>query len=330
MKRLGCAIAVLSACPVGAEAATWTLNITGPIDIGSVVAAPSGATTFRVDSATGAVTVISGAGRRLSAGPARVRVDISCRPGRGVDNSCATTSIPIRIGVIGLTTGRARAFSAFNVTMETAVLAAPVTGSNPLTFTLAPLGANVVRTFYVGAELPVAGDESSLPTGLGENAFYVYALDGSGATSAGDTDKGKATVLRALSITSGTALNFGRIQLPGAGSSTITLDAGTGARTVSGAAIAYATPAPTRGAFTVAGEGGQQVSISVPAAITLNGPAASLSVNLTSSTPASATLPGALGAAGSLPISIGGSFTLTPATPPGAYSGTVTVSADYN
>lgn len=330
MRRLGCVAVALSAFPAVAGAATWTLNVTGPIDVGSVVAAPNGNTTFRVDSSTGAVTVVSGAGRRLSPGPARVRVDISCRPGRGVDNSCTTTSIPIRIGVIGLTTGRARALAAFNVTMESAVLATPVTGSNPLTFTLAPLGANVVRTFYVGAELPVAGDESGLPTGLGENAFYVYALDGSGATSAGDTDKGKATVLRALSINSGMSLNFGRIQLPASGSSTISLDASSGSRAVTGTAVAYATPAPTRATFTVAGEGGQQISISVPSSVTLNGPAGSITVTLTSSTPPATTLPGALGTSGSLPISIGGSFTLTATTPPGAYSGTVTVSADYN
>ena len=120
--------------------------MTGPIDLGVVVAAASGDTTFRVSGSTGVVSVASGGGRRLSNAPAQVRVDISCRPSSsGNDKECQTTAIPIRIGVIGSTIGRARAFTAFSVFMDSATLSGPITGSNPLTFSLAPLGDNVVK-----------------------------------------------------------------------------------------------------------------------------------------------------------------------------------------
>ena len=327
-RALACA-ALLALVPPAAQGATWTLNVTGPIDLGTVVAAPTGDTVFRVDAATGAVTPISGGGRRLGGGPARIRVDISCQPGRGVDTACQTTTIPIRIGIIGAVTGRARSFSGFNVFMDSALLSGPINGSNPLTFNLAPLGDNVVRSFYVGGDFPVAGDDSGLATGLGENLFYVYALDGVGATSAGDTDKGKVVVLRSLSIAATSPLGFGRIQVPTSGSATVTYDAGAGTRSVSGTAVAYATPAPTLAAFTIRGEGGQQVSINVPSTIALTGPA-TLSVTLNKTAPATTTLPGALGAQGTFGFLVGGSFTLTPTTATGAYSGVLTVTTDYN
>lgn len=322
---------VIAACvvPAGAEAATWTVNITGPIDLGDVVAAPTGDTVFRVSSATGAVTVVSGAGRRLSNGNARVQVNVSCRPGRGADNACLTTNVPIRIGLIGALTGRARAFAAFNVTMGTATLISGPTGVVPHDFTLAPVGNNSVKTFFVGADFPVAGDDSGLPSGLGDNAFYVYALDANGQTLAGDADKGEVRVYRSLAVSSTSPLSFGRIQIPSSGSSTITLNASNGNRTISGNAVGYATPAPTRGAFTVSGEGGQQVSLTIPSTIQLTGPG-TLSVNITDNTPNTPRLSGNLGAAGTHNFNVGGSFQITPATPTGAYSGLLTVSVDYN
>jgi len=315
--------------PAAAWAATWTVNITGPIDLGDVVAAANGDTVFRVSSATGSVTVVSGAGRRLSNGSARVQVNVSCRPGRGVDDACLTTNVPIRIGLIGALTGRARAFTAFNVTMGTATLISGPTGTVPHDFMLAPVGNNSAKTFFVGGDFPVAGDDSGLPSGAGDNAFYVYALDANGLTLAGDADKGEVMVYRSLAVTSTANLNFGRIQIPSSGSSTISLNAGTGVRTISGNAVGYATPAPTRGAFTISGEGGQQVSLTIPSTIQLTGPG-TLSVNVTDNAQNTPRLSGGPGAAGTYSFNVGGSFQITPTTPTGAYSGILTVSVDYN
>lgn len=328
IRRLLLALAA-ALIPGAATAATWTVNITGPIDLGQVSAAPSGDTVFHVDSATGAVTVVSGAGRRLTGGGARVQVDVSCRPSRGVDNACTDNNVPMRIGVIGAVTGRARAFTAFNVTMGTAALVSGPTGTNPLQFTLAPVGNNTVKTFFVGADFPVAGDDSGLASGLSENAFYVYAVDGAGATLAGDADKGKVTVYRSLAVAKTADLNFGRIQIPSSGSSTVTLKANNGSRTVTGNAVAYATPAPTRGAFTISGEGGQQVSLTVPTTIQLTGPGV-LAVTVEHDAQTTPRLSGNLGAGGTYGFNVGGSFTITPTTPTGAYSGILTVSVDYN
>lgn len=329
MIRLALAALAGSALPAVASAATWTVNINGPIELGSVAAAASGDTVFHVDSATGAVSVLSGTGRRLSGGSARVKVDVSCRNDRGGDTACQTANVPIRIGVIGGLTGRARAFTAFNVTMGTATLISGPTGSNPLEFTLAPVQNASVKTFFVGANFPVAGDDSGLPSGLGVNAFYVYAVDPNGQTLAGDADQGKVTAYRSLAIEKVTDLNFGRIQIPSSGSSTITLNAGNGTRTVSGNAVAFATPAPTRGAFTISGEGGQQVSLAMPATIQLAGPG-TLTLNVTENAENTPRLSGALGAAGTYSFNVGGSFTITPTTPTGQYSGILTVSVDYN
>ncbi|WP_430418714.1 DUF4402 domain-containing protein [Phenylobacterium sp.] len=318
------------ALPLAAAAATWTVNVTGPMELGSVGAAVTGDTVFRVDPASGAVSVVSGAGRRLTGGSARVQVDVSCRPSRGVDNACINNNVMMRVGVIGTLSGRARAFTAFNVSMGTASLVSGPTGSNPLQFTLAPVGNNTVRTFFVGADFPVAGDDSGLPSGLGENGFYVYAVDPGGATLAGDADKGKVTAYRSLSLAKTGDLNFGRIQLPTGGSSTISLNPSNGARTVSGNAFAYPTPAPTRGAFTISGEGGQQVSLTIPTTIQMTSNANTLSVNVTSNAQATPRLSGNLGAAGTYDFAVGGNFSITPTTPVGSYSGILTVSVDYN
>lgn len=329
MRRLLALVIAAWLAPVAAWAATWTVNVTGPIDLGSIAAASVGNTTFRVSSSTGAVTVVSGSGRRLTTGSARVQVDVSCRPGRGVDNACLTTNVPIRMGLIGALTGRARAFTAFNVTMGTAVLVSGPTGTVPYDFVLAPVGNNSVKTFFVGADYPVAGDDSGLPSGAGDNGFYVYALDGVGQSLAGDADKGEIVVYRSLAVAATSNLSFGRIQIPSSGSSTISLNASNGNRTVSGNAVGYATPAPTRGSFTISGEGGQQVSLTIPTSIQLTGPG-TLNVNVTDTAPATPRLSGNVGAAGAYNFNVGGSFQITPATPTGAYTGVLTVSVDYN
>ncbi|MBL8773192.1 MAG: DUF4402 domain-containing protein [Phenylobacterium sp.] len=317
--------------PAASVAANYTLNITGPMDIGTVAAAASGDTVFRIDAGSGAVSVASGAGRRISTASARAQVNVTCRPSRAADTDCTTRTVRIRIGTIGALTGRARAFSTFYVANGTASIVAPPSGVMPITLELAPLGNNSARNFFVGADFPVAGDESGLASGNGENAFYVYVVNATDQMIAGDTDKGRVRALRSVSVSSTSNLGFGRIQRPTTGTNTITLNATSGARTMTGGgnAFAYPTPAPTRGAFTIAGEGGQQVSISVPSNLTLSGPA-DLGVVLTDTAPATRNLSGALGAAGTYSFTVGGSFTLNPTTPVGTYSGVLTVTVDYN
>ena len=317
----------LAATP--AAAATYTINVEGPMDLGSVAAGATGDTVFRISPSTGAVTVQSGSGRRISGASARAQVTVTCRPDRGGDTRCTTADLSIRIGTIGALIGRARALNSFTVAMGTATVVTPPTGTNPVALQLAPPGNNTPKTFFIGADFPVAGDDSGLPSGNGENGFYAYVVDQVGLNLASDTDKGRVRALRALAISKVSDLHFGRIQRPTSGLSTVTLDSAGGTRTVSGTGVGYATPAPTRAEFNIAGEGGQQVSLTIPETFNLTGPS-TIAVTVNDTAPASPTLNGSLGAAGAYNFRIGGSFSLSPTTPTGAYSGVLTVSLDYN
>lgn len=313
----------------GAGAATYLINVEGPMDLATVTAAQTGDTVFRISPSSGAVTVASGAGRRISSSNARSQVSITCRPGRGADTACQTDNIAVRVSAIGFVSGRARAPTNFSVSMGTATQVGPATGTNPLAFSIAPPGDNGTKTFFVGTDFGVAGDDSALSSGAGENNFLVAIVNPGGISISSDTDKGLVTVLRALAITKTGDLSFGRIQIPTSGVSTIILDVATGTRTVSGSGFGYPTPAATRAAFNITGEGGQQVSLSVPASLTLTGPG-SLAVSLSSSASGSPTLAGTLGSGGAFGFTVGGRFDISNTTPIGAYSGVLTVSVDYN
>jgi hypothetical protein len=329
MRRLAALTLCCALAPAAAGAATYTININTSLDLGQVAAGATGDTVFRVDPATGGVTVQSGSGRRISPGGVRSLVTVTCRPDRGVDPVCQNNNVQIRIGTIGGVTGRARALSAFTVAMGTATIVGPPAGTNPLAFQIGPVGDNTPKTFYVGADFPMAGDDSGLPSGAGENMFYANIVNPNGIVLGGDTDKGLLTAFRALAVAKTADLSFGRIQRPTTGASTVDLDAVTGVRTVGGTGLGYATPTPVRAAFTISGEGGQQVSLSIPSVLSLTGPGA-ISVDITDTAPAAPVLTGGLGQAGSYAFSVGGSFTLSPTTPTGAYSGVLTVTVDYN
>jgi hypothetical protein len=299
------------------------------MDLGTVATAASGDTVFRIDAGTGAVTVQSGTGRRISGASARAQVRISCTPTSVSDTSCNTDKVSVRIGTIGVLTGRARTLRNFSVAVGGATIAGPPTGSAPFNFKLAPIGANGSTTLSIGADFGVAGDDSGLPSGDGANGFYVNVLDNGGQVLSSDTNNGKVRALRALAVAKTADLNFGRIQRPTSGNSTVTLNPSTGARTVTGNGAGYATPAPTAATFAITGEGGQQVSVSIPSSFSLTGPA-TLPVSLLSTASATPSLSGALGAGGTYAFSLGGSFSIDSTTPIGAYSGLVTVSVDYN
>ncbi|PZQ64789.1 MAG: hypothetical protein DI570_03965 [Phenylobacterium zucineum] len=329
--RLSLCALLTALAPVPAVAATYTVKVQGPLNLGTVAAAPTGDTVFRIDPSGGGVTAVSGAGRRVSNGGANAQVTVSCQSDRQGETTCTDARVVIRIGTIGSLTGRARALTNFTVSMGTATLAVAPSGTNPLTFELAPPGENTPRTFNVGADFPIAGDDSNLASGAAQNSFYVYVLAADGQMQAGDSERGRATVLRAVAVARTADLSFGRIQRPTSGSNTVTLNANNGNRTLSGAgnAFLYPTPAPTRAAFTITGEGGQQVSITVPSAMTLSGPS-TIPVTITSTAPATRSLGGSSGSQASYSFTVGGSFTLSPTTPIGDYAGVLSVNVDYN
>jgi hypothetical protein len=323
------AIAVLVLAAPAARAADYTVKVGPGMDLQSVAAATGGDTVLRINPSSGAVSVQSGTGRRVSVAAANAKVTITCKPSRPSDTDCTTKPVPIRIGAIGAVTGRAKALSLFTIAMGTAGLAAPPTGTNPVAFQLAPPGDNSAKTFFVGADFPVAGDDSGLPSGAGENSFYVNVLDAAGLQVAAETGSGTVRALHPIAIEKTADLNFGRIQLPPSGVSKVTLNPATGVRTVSGAGFGYPTPEPTRGAFTASGEGGQLFSLTMPAKLNLTGPG-TLVVDITAAGNTVPKLSGTLGNPGTYSFTVGGSFTINSATPTGLYSGVLTVSVDYN
>ena len=324
---IGAALAGLAASP--AAAVTYTIDVANPLDIGSVVSATAGDTVFRINPASGVVAPVSGSGRRISTTNVRASVTVGCKPSRANETNCQTDNIRIRVGTIGAVLGRARALNNFSVAMGTATLAAPPTGTNPLSFQIGPVGTNQSKTFFIGADFGVAGDDSGLASGPGENGFYVYVVDAVGFQLAGDTDKGRVKALRALAIAKGSDLNFGAIQRPGAGTSTVTINAANGQRSIVGGAVGFPTPAPTAASFTVSGEGGQTFSLTIPATVNLTGPGA-LTVNLTNTAVPAPSLSGTLGGAGTYGFRVGGDLPLSPTTPTGTYAGVFVVSLDYN
>lgn len=330
-------IAVTAAiASASAHAATYTIQVGSDLTLGTVSTSATGDTIFRADPATGGVTAVSGTGRRVSGGAARALVTVSCKPGAGGDPKCKDDNIPIRITAIGSVSGRARALTNFKVSMGTATLAAPPTGAAPLTFQIGPVGNNGSKTFYVGADFPVAGDDSGLPSGVGRNSFDVSIdspieeISRAAVVAAGGGGQGQVTALRPLAVTKRTDMNFGLIQRPLAGASLVTAEAsakvGAGGANISagipgaGAAVAF---------FDVTGEGGQQISVNVPPSMVISGPG-TITVTLHSLATPAPTLSGTLGSGGTYSFGVGGSLTVTSTTPTGFYSGVFTVSIDYN
>jgi hypothetical protein len=310
----------------GAQAApVYTVQVTQNADLGTITSAASGDTVFRVDPTSGAVTTISGTATRSSSGTARATVTISCAA--SVAGDC-TSNVNIRLGAVGSASGRARTLSRITFTVGTAQLAGgpglPGSGS----FTIGPIGPNSSKTFFVGADMGIGGDDSGLATGMAESDFFAYAAESPTTPTSGGVGRFTATILRSIAISKTSDLVFGRVAKPQSGNGTVTIDATTGVRSLSGVE-GLDTPPPSRAAFNVTGEGGQTFSVTVPASFTMNGPAAMV-VTTTSSVGATATLSSTLGSAGSLVVGVGGSAPINASTLNGDYSGSFTVTVAYN
>ena len=303
-----------------ASAQTYTVTITGgTMALGTVASGPSGNTNFVINPSTGAVTVASGAGSRVSSSSARATVTIAC----GNQNSCDTTSPFIRIGATGSPTGRADPLTSFTMANGTGTLSGAITGSSPIDFRLVAIPRNSSRTIHVGATYPVEDDNSPQGTGDATSGFYVWARATS-PPSAGATGSATSTVYRRISISKTSDISFGRIVRPTTGSATIGINASDGARTV-GTAVALATPTPTRAAYTVTGESGRTFSVSLSPFTMTGPPGGSLTVTPTHDAGLSPVLTG-----GTFSFNAGASFILTSTTPGGSYSGSFDVTVVYN
>jgi hypothetical protein len=316
----------LEGLPAAANAAPVYTITTQAADLGTVTASATGDTVFRVDPNNGSVTTISGTATRQNNSATRAVVTISCAASAPDD---CTKNVNVRLGSAGAVSGRARALSRIVFIMGTAQLfggpGPPGSGS----FTLAPIGPNASKTFFVGADFPIAGDDSGLPTGLAEADFFVFAAESPGAPTTGATGRFLANVIRSIAISKTSDLVFGRVIKPLSGGGTVTIDATSGARTFDAGVQGLDSPTPGRAAFNVTGEGGQTFSVSLPATFQMTGPAP-ITVTTTSSVPGTATLSSSLGSSGSFTFGVGGSAPITASTQNGDYSGSFIVTVAYN
>ncbi|MFC5344414.1 DUF4402 domain-containing protein [Brevundimonas staleyi] len=164
-------------------------------------------------------------------------------------------------------------------------------------------------------------------------AAVAVAAPAMAQSSASTTGTGSITIIRPLTITKNADLKFGTVVRPGTGSGTAVVSAA-GVRSVTGGVVGLASgDTPQASQFTVAGEGGQSISVTIPATFTMANGSDTLTVttnnNLTGSA-GSQTLSNALGAAGTLVFNVGGTVPVASTTTTGAYTGTFTVSAAYN
>lgn len=143
-------------------------------------------------------------------------------------------------------------------------------------------------------------------------------------------------IIQGISLTKVSNLAFGTVVRPSSGSNTVTISttSDTPALTGGGDGVLLSSGTKTRASYTAAGEGGQSVSITVPATVTMNGSVSgSIVVTLTSEA-ATDTLTGALGTTGGFSgdgtLYVGGAFAVSSSTVSGDYTGSFSTTLAYN
>jgi hypothetical protein len=167
---------------------------------------------------------------------------------------------------------------------------------------------------------------------IGLSAAMVAGIATSAsAQSNSASTNGSTTIVRPVTISKSADLSFGRIVRPSSSTSTVALTDSSDTVTASGNGLVLSGIATSRAKYTINGEGGQVVSITIPEDFTMEhtNETDTLLVTLDADLTATETLDSTLGNAGSLALNIGGSFPLTTTTATGAYTGTFNVSVAY-
>lgn len=324
-RACGCFLALAGTADIAFAQVVQSIDTS---DIGNVVSAPNSDTIFRISPSTGLVTRLSGTGVRLSTATTRSLVTVSCD-----SKDCDRQTLKVEIGDIGTPTNRARALTNFTVADGTATLGA-VTGTNPISFST----TNTIRrrdtlTFYVGMDFPIAGNKGGLPTGVSTAGFYVYVCTPSATCTPtdGSTGLAVASVLRGISVSVGSNLIFGSVLRPLSGTGSVSLSP-SGQRSFTNGVIGLATPTAETASYTISGEGGQLVSVSIPPSfvMTRSGGSETLTVTTSNDVVSSPILSNTLGKGGTYTFDVGGSFPLDSGAALGAYTGTFTVTVQYN
>ena len=153
----------------------------------------------------------------------------------------------------------------------------------------------------------------------------AFAAPGHAASTSGTV---QVTIFHALTVQKQADLSFGRVVV---GSGTVEIGTN-GTATYTG--IAHTGAATSAADFLISGEGAQIVTVSLTAPSTLTSGANSIAFSVPaadeSNIGSSVSLGGSIGSSSSVHAKIGGKITLTNTTVAGTYTGTLTVTANYN
>ena len=196
----------------------------------------------------------------------------------------------------------------------------------------------------LGYNLPIS-DSGGGSAGSGASALSITIAPSTPGCAAYTTTVAVPTLVNTpLTITNLSSFSFGRIVRPASGSGTVTYtpnSSGSGTMAVTGGIFALASPAPGPASFRIQGQQYREVVVQVDSTVNLTHGADSIVMTPAAVWGSDASngsfnsgMNGAgqvnLGNAdGAVTIYVGGSFSLTPSTPSGVYSGRINVTASY-
>jgi len=155
-------------------------------------------------------------------------------------------------------------------------------------------------------------------------AAAALCLLSSPVLAASATASASATVLQPLTVTQSQGVTFGSLNPNPSGGADVTI--AMGAAGFMGD-TSHAFGAHHQSTHNIAGTPNAAIAVSVPATYTLNGPGGSLTVTAISDVPAGGT--GTLDASGVAQVNVGGTFVLPAGLLAGAYTGSFTITANY-
>ncbi len=155
----------------------------------------------------------------------------------------------------------------------------------------------------------------------------ALALDSEHALAASDTGTANATIVAPITISANLTLEFGQI-VTGIAASVVRIDTA-GARSLVSGNASLAGGTFRAATFDITGEASTTYAITLPGgAATLTGtPSGTMTVDTWTSNPAAT---GTLSGGGTQTISVGGDLNIGASQAQGSYTGTYTVTVDYN
>lgn len=329
-----------SAWPGSVLAQNFTVSIANPPALQDIVTGTSN-TTFTISDA-GAVTVSpisTSAAVRLKSGSVVVpTLTVTCaRQGASASKDCQGSSLTIRVtegtatgggdlGAVTCATGQAQP-TGVTYTCANGSTAGTAYREIVYTYGAAASATGWTSTLKLGLSLLVPASATRGGTSVPVLCTKVSGASDSFATG-GCGSIVSARILRSIAVAKASDLRFGTL-VRGAGSVALTP---TGTRSVTGMAGIVPGSVGAAAKFDVTGEGGQAITVTVPASFDLTNGSSTLTVTTSNDLPGGSsaqTLGGSIGTDSTLRVGVGGSLTLSPSTPSGNYTGSLTVTASY-